>query len=341
MTLSVLAPMSGATVGVATVQIAGRVSPAGSAVQVGGQPATVHGTSFDRSVTLGPGTTSIPVTASAQGWSRSSVTVTVHYSPGLALALTAARATALAGPPKALAQAAALPANGGGVATTVGGGASSVGFIPTVKLSASSGAGGSGSGSKPAGTAATTTPTPASPTPTSPGSTPPVGAAPGGGAPTTTTPPPTTAPATPPQPGLNTPLNRSQVRSAYLTGCVQSAGTRKAQAYCACTYRRVARAGALRTRARILGLMRKVKRFERIGKISALPKWFVTAVLACVSKLPPPSLRLHQLPGVHHPAAAPAGSGTPAAPAVPAAPGQVTTLGGPSTTPTAPTPAAG
>ncbi|MHB1835799.1 MAG: hypothetical protein ACYCXW_12600 [Solirubrobacteraceae bacterium] len=325
-TISVLAPMSGATVGVRTVQIAGSVSPAGAAVRVDGQPATVHGNSFNRSVTLGPGTTAIPVTAGAKGWAQSSVTVTVHYSPGLALALSAARATALAGPPASLSRASAAAGTGGGA--TAG-----VSFVPTVNLSPSAGAGSPSAGASHNITPTAPSPTPSTPAPTTPAPRPPTGAAPTGSVPTTTTPTPTA----PPQPPLNAPLSQSQMRSAYLAGCVQSAGTHKAKAYCTCTYKRIARAGGLRTRARILGLMRRVKRFERTGNLSVLPKWFLHAVLACVSKLPPPSLKLHHLPGLHHPAAAgPAGAGT--AGAGTPAPGQTTTPPAPghATTPPAP-----
>jgi hypothetical protein len=149
-TVSLVAPMTGATVGVSRIDVSGTVSPAGATVDVGGVAAAVHAGSFTRPLTLSQATTTIPVIAAATGYAGDRIDVTVHYSPGLAGELAAARKAVWTAPkvPVGDTLTASIPIN-------------SAGFVPQVKLGSQSAAPGNGAASPP------TTPSPPVATPPS------------------------------------------------------------------------------------------------------------------------------------------------------------------------------
>ncbi|MGH2916380.1 MAG: hypothetical protein ACRDMX_15475 [Solirubrobacteraceae bacterium] len=303
-TVSVLAPMSGATVGVSQVVVTGTVEPAGAAVRVDGLPAKVRGTTFTRRLSLSRAapTTTIPVTAGATGYADASLSVTVHYSRSLASAIAAARAATLQPAAATTELSPALPSPG----TPKSGG-----FVPTLTLSAPPSNGGSSpaasssprgapahgptSGGAPRqteGGAPAPGPTSGAPAPTSGGT--PAPAPTSGGAPA---PAPTTEP---PQPVALTP---QQIQQLYMAGCQRASGGAKARVYCGCIYGHVRRVHALSSRARIAALARKIRHFQATGNLKDLPHWLLEAQISCASKLPPPALRLTSLPVLHHPAA--------------------------------------
>lgn len=338
--ISLTAPMTGATVGVDTIKVTGTVTPANATVRVGGLPATVRGAGFVRAMSLRTATTTIPVTAAAPGWTPATVTVTVHYSRALAKALSAAHsATWLAAAPASSSARTRASSDSGFVPSVDLSGGSNGGATSTGSGSgATGGHGGTGSpptgtptGSPPAGTPTGTptgspptgTPTPPTGTPTG---SPPTGAPTGGS--------PEGAPAGG-EPGTSAPVTQAELEQLYLQTCEKASGGSQAASYCQCMYDHMQHAQVFSSRARVLALARRIKRFNRTHDLADLPKWLLQAQATCVAQLPTPPLDLGSLPTLHHPAApargapsstppvltTPSASGTPTAPAAPAATG--------------------
>jgi hypothetical protein len=94
--LSVLAPSDGATVGVRNIVVAGTVSPATATVMVGGQPATVVDGSYRRTLQMTEPTQTIAITGQANGYTDGSASTTVQYSPQAASRIAAFQASGLA-----------------------------------------------------------------------------------------------------------------------------------------------------------------------------------------------------------------------------------------------------
>jgi Glucodextranase, domain B len=90
-TLSLTAPTSGATVGVRTIQVAGTVAPAQSAVRIAGRRVRVRHGSFIAAIHLGHATTRIRVTARAHGFVPATVQTVVRFSARTAKGMLVAR----------------------------------------------------------------------------------------------------------------------------------------------------------------------------------------------------------------------------------------------------------
>jgi hypothetical protein len=279
-TVALVAPMTGATVGVSQIDVSGTVTPATATVHVGGVTTAVRGGSFSRPLTLSQVTTTIPVTASASGYAGDRIDVTVHYSPSLAGQLASARTAAsdAAQVPLVPISTAARSPTSATPATTLSAGSS--GFVPQVKLANQSAAATTGA------TSTSTSPSPAAPTP----------------APPTTSPPTTTTPTTT-TPTTTTPTI-AEIKHLYVAGCNHANGGRSAQSYCTCAYRHLARAGLLASRHAIRVLARELAEFNKTGDASRIPrkvlKTLETAQIDCVSDLPTARLGVRKLPSLHH-----------------------------------------
>ncbi len=92
--LSILAPTSGATIGVRDIVVAGTVAPATATVRIGGQPVkVVHGT-YNLPLHMSSPSETITVSGQASGYKAGSATTTVQYSAAIASAIAAADSTA-------------------------------------------------------------------------------------------------------------------------------------------------------------------------------------------------------------------------------------------------------
>jgi hypothetical protein len=302
-TVALVAPMTGATVGVSQIDVSGTVTPATATVHVGGVTTAVRGGSFSRPLTLSQVTTTIPVTASASGYAGDRIDVTVHYSPSLAGQLASARTAAsdAAQVPLVPISTAARSPTSATPATTLSAGSS--GFVPQVKLANQSAAATTGA------TSTSTSPSPAAPTPAPPTTSPPTTTTPTTTTPTTTTPttttPTTTTPTTTPPPSTAPPpLTIAEIKHLYVAGCNHANGGRSAQSYCTCAYRHLARAGLLASRHAIRVLARELAEFNKTGDASRIPrkvlKTLETAQIDCVSDLPTAPLGVRKLPSLHH-----------------------------------------
>jgi hypothetical protein len=147
----------------------------------------------------------------------------------------------------------------------------------------------------------------------------------GGGTASTPAPAPVSQPWTP-----------DRVHNVYLQLCIH--GKDAVAAFCQCTYQRMARAGALRSRTSLLALVRKLKRFARSHNVMNLPRFMRNALFNCVQNLPgndpTTPLPVRRLPGQHHPAAP---SPSPASAPSPT-PSQTTTTPSSPASPTTPSP---
>jgi hypothetical protein len=86
---------------------------------------------------------------------------------------------------------------------------------------------------------------------------------------------------------------------------VRGSGGHTVAAYCECTYHRIERTGALRSRASLDALEQKLKPFERTHDPTRLPAFVRTAILGCLQYLPANSLNgptvISKLPSLTHP----------------------------------------
>ncbi|HLH65141.1 MAG TPA: hypothetical protein VKV27_05520 [Solirubrobacteraceae bacterium] len=312
--ITVLAPTSGATVAVRTLTVTGTVSPAGAPVLVDGGRATVRGATFERRVTVGPGTTEIPVSVVGASGPGAAATVAVRFSPALARALRAARAAALAvGHPSAVA-----PPDSAGAQSLGQSAPSPPQTVPTIDISSPAQAGAiagaangnpgaglgrsarAGSGpsaglrSNPSAGAGSNQPAGAGSPPSNGGGSQP---SKGGGSPA--------AAASPPASHSGGSLGVAGARAAYVAGCVRATGTHRARAFCACTYRRIQHAGALRTGRHIRALIVRIAGFAQTGNADSLPTWLRTAIAVCAARLQaaPPAVR--PIASLHHASAGP------------------------------------
>ncbi|MGH9060211.1 MAG: hypothetical protein ACRDZY_11960, partial [Acidimicrobiales bacterium] len=197
--VSITAPTSGAIVGVKHVVVAGTVTPVNAQVLVSGQPATVSGGRFTRSLYLATPREVVTVTAHAQGYVAAQTATTINYSPNLAAQLVAS-SSALASPP------AASPSGANNALNSA------------LALPKSSTSSSRSSGSRPAHTTpAHTTPAHTTPAPTTPAPT----------HTTPTTPAPAPAPAPSPSGGASPPassppvLTVDRIKQLWETGCLK------------------------------------------------------------------------------------------------------------------------
>lgn len=299
--LSLVAPTSGATVGVRQIEVVGNVTPAGAAVVVAGQPAKVSGGTFKQTLQLSQPSTTIQVSASAPGLTPASASTTVRYSSTLAVALTVAH-RAIWTPTRThrSSRSAITTASGGGVAA--------------LKAELAKAAHSQAAASKPAGGAthrASTTSTPQSATtqPSAPTTTEP--STPVAQAPPASTPPATTPTSSSPSPAPSSSQpTAAEVKREYLEGCLRGDGGKPATAYCTCMYSHMHSTGALSTRADIQTLQRDLKHYNTTHNPATLPVAVRKAIIACVSKLPDAPLPLSGLG--HHSAVptSPTGDGS-------------------------------
>ena len=78
--LSLLAPTDGATISVRSIEVIGHVSPRNAIVSVSGHRVTVQRGAFRQPLTLSGSVSHITVAATASGYARSTVPITVHYT---------------------------------------------------------------------------------------------------------------------------------------------------------------------------------------------------------------------------------------------------------------------
>jgi hypothetical protein len=252
--LSIIAPISGATVGVHEIMVTGTVSPATAEVAVGGQPAKVVHGSFTRPLSLAQASETITVTAKASGYSTGSASTTVQYSPQIAAQLVAAKAAQV----RAAKLASITPKNVNTLAPATSGGGSkavSSAFSLQSPKSGNSSGGSSGGGSSSAGS--------------------------GGGSSST----PTSQPKSTPTPAP--PLTVAEIKTLWIKSCVKANKNQKFASYCRCTYTHLESNGWLRSRDRVLALDRKLRRYDRTHNPADLPRFVRRAITACVSKVPP------------------------------------------------------
>ncbi|MFZ0042821.1 MAG: hypothetical protein WAK93_16035 [Solirubrobacteraceae bacterium] len=299
--LSLVAPTSGATVGVREIEVVGNVTPAGAAVTVGGQPAKVSGGAFKQTLRLSLPSTTIQVSASAPGLTPATASTTVHYSSTLAVALTVAH--------RAIWTPTRTHASGhSGIATASGAGVvalkAELAKAARSQEAATKPTADATHNSSPASTPQATTTQPSAPTTTQPST--PVAQAPASTPPATT---PTSSSPTP-TPSSSQPT-AAEVKQEYLESCIRGDGGKSATAYCTCMYGHMHSTGALSTRADIQTLQRDLKRYNATHNPAALPVSIRNAIIACVSKLPDAPLPLSGLG--HHSAVppSPTGDGSP------------------------------
>lgn len=289
--LSITAPTDGATVGVRQLAVAGTVIPGNAAVTIGGRPAPVRNGRFQVPLQLNQPTETITITGQARGYQSARTTTTVRFSSQTATTIHVAHKAATVNHTPTAHQ--ALPAFLGQAFQwpgAIGDSTSSVGSsTPASGTSGTSGA----SGTSPGQSTGTSAPSPSASSPSSPAPNSSGGSPVAGGTASTPASAPTPAPWTP-----------QRVRDVYLQLCTQGHGD--VTAFCRCTYQRMARAGALRSRTSLVGLVRRLKRYAHTHKLTDLPRFMRNALFNCVQKLPgnDPSkpLPVEPLPGVKHPA---------------------------------------
>ena len=82
-------------------------------------------------------------------------------------------------------------------------------------------------------------------------------------------------------------LTVKDIKRLWISGCAKPGTGGSYRTYCRCTYAHLAKAGALRSRKRLKELMRKLKPYERTHNIAKLPRFVRRAIYDCASKLPP------------------------------------------------------
>ncbi len=311
-TLSITAPTDGATVGVRQLEVAGTVTPGNAAVTIAGRPVPVRNGQFLMPMQLAGSSQTITVTGRARGYRPARTTTTVSYSSQTAVSIQSGHKVAAVNRTP-IAHKSSLPAFLGPAFEWPGGIEGSTAASTTASSSpgAPAAAGTSGASQTPPGAGGPT----AGPTGTPAGGTAVSGGATG-----------SSPPAAVPQP-----WTPGRVRNVYLQLCIH--GHDGVTAFCQCTYQRMARAKALRSRASLVALVRKLKRFDRTHNLADLPRFMRSALLQCVQKLPgndPSTPRpVKRLPGLEHPSApAPSPTSTTAS----------TTTTAPTTTTTTPAP---
>lgn len=287
--VAITAPTSGATVGVRVLTVTGTVIPATAQVLVAGQPATVHGGNFQRTLRLDSSAQTVTVTAQAAGYVPAQADTRVSYSAGLAAQLVAARRTLAAPAPSAAVSlsAPASPASASLLARAV----ALPKAAPAPKRTAAA--------------PTTSTPTTSSPTPSptpspspSPSPTPTPSPAP------VTTPPPAPAPPTPA-------VIAARVKQAWESNCLQKQLGTKEVPYCTCIYTRLERTGAFKTPATVKLLVRRVNHYMRTGDASHITRAITRALSTCQARFPASQslggpMTVTPLSSSHHQPAAPA-----------------------------------
>lgn len=276
--LSILAPTSGATVGVRTITVAGTVSPSYATVTVGGQPAQVVDGSFSRRVQLGPSSQTITITGQASGYGDGVASTTVQYSPKLAATFAASQIGENPGSAKGDKKGAskdkskakkqsgsksALSTSGSSKTSTSSSSSSSAPSQPTFPSSSKPAA------SNPAPSKPAATPTPSKPAPSHPSAS------------THHTSPPVN------HATHTAPLSVKQIKKLWIAGCMKAGNGQAYGSYCRCTYHHLERAGALQSRSRLDALNRKLERYHRTHDYKQLPKYVREAMSICGGKLPP------------------------------------------------------
>lgn len=268
--VTITAPTNGATVGVRQVTVTGTVSPANAQVTVGGQPATVRGGAFRRTVWLTGASQSVAVTAQASGYTPAQVQTTVSYSPNLAAQLVAST-QAIESPGAAASQ--ALGLSGGSTASALASAVALRSPRPAAKHRASTPA---TKRTRPT-SAPTPAPTTGKPTPapiTSPPVTTPAPA-----------PPPVSAPA--PAPVLPSPAEiAARVKQHWEGNCLKGQSGRRVVPYCTCIYTHLVSTGAFKTPSTVNALVRRVNRYLHTGDASHLTRRIMRALVTCASRYP-------------------------------------------------------
>lgn len=307
--LSLTAPINGATLGVRRIEIAGTVSPADAQVMIGGRAVQVVRGAFTQSTWLASSSETITIAARAHGFVPAVSRTTVSYSSQTAAQILSARMTAVQ--PLVF----ALRASTGTLTSTpVALRAPPSPAAATVNSAFSISGPGTGAPAPSPGPGATprgpgTTPPPSGAPSPGPGATPPPSGAPspGPGA----TPPPSGAPS--PGPGASQPqpqpqpqpLTAAQIQQLYVQSCVKHSGGPAGTSYCQCTYRHIAATGALRSTQSLTALRRSLLPYERTHNVRRLPAYVHQAILACLQDLPDNNVAaapvVNRLPSLNYP----------------------------------------
>lgn len=299
--VAITAPTSGATVGVRDLIVTGTVTPATARVLVAGQPATVQGGSFRRTLRLDGSAQTVTVTAQAAGYAPAQANTRVSYSAGLAAQLVASH-RALTAPNPSTA-----------VSPTMTGAPASARLLAKAvalpKLPAAPKHVGSATTTSSRSTSSPTASTPTASTPTP--------------SPVTTTPSPSPAPVTAPAPPAVAPTPAAiaaQVKRHWESNCVQKQKGAKTVSYCTCIYTHLQGTGAFKTPATARGLVRRVNHYIRTGDASHVTRKIIRALSTCQARFPASEslggkTTVTPLSASHHRAAPPA-----PAPALPVGP---------------------
>jgi hypothetical protein len=265
--LAISAPTNGATVGVRRLVVVGTVTPRGATVTINGRAATVRDGTFALPLQLAGPTQTITVVGRAGGYRPATTATTVSYSPVTAAQLTAAQRAATTLPPLGPVTAAQFPVSRAAPPST-----STAGGLPSTvfALPGSAGAGGTG---RTGGT--------------------------GGGGGTSAT---GSGNGTPVQPVVWT---QARIHDWYVRACAGTAGQTARTSFCQCTYRHLARSGAMRSRQSLVALVRTLKPYDRTHNPASLPDYVHLAILDCAQYLPDNNVAarpvIHKLPSLSYP----------------------------------------
>ena len=300
--LAILSPMDGATVGAHRVTITGTVTPINAAVYIGGQPISVVNGSYQIPVTLSKNTEKITLTGVAKGYLNATASTTVQYSADAAANV----AEASLGNPALQGSSSGSRGSGVSASSLYGApiGKPKAGGVPVTRSSSPSAA--PTRTQRPSSSAKhPVTPPPITPRVKviNPPSAPSVNRPSHGGAkhhaahkrqPTLTTASKnkhkrtaTRKTAGRPTTPLGPVLTVADIRQAWIATCLKAGKDQSYAPYCRCTYRHLARSGWLSSRDRLLALERKLAPYNRTHNPNRLPRFVRRAIFACASKLPP------------------------------------------------------
>ncbi len=305
--VTILNPMTGTTVGVHRVTVAGTVSPANATLYLNGIPINVVDGSYTVPVAVWQPKQQITLTGIAKGYLKGTASTTVLYSAGTASARPTLDASIDVPGPAFFANkhSATKPASH---ASPVHAATGSSSTSPATAASHASAA------------TIPSQPSPAVSAPT-PASTPHSAPAPHQSAPTLRTASqhktthashrstrvvkPTPKPADPV-------LTALDIRRAWVGACVRAGKDDGYLRYCRCTYYHLEKHGVLSSRDELLALQRRLAPYNRTHDLRRLPRFIRRVVFTCASKLPPldpigGKPVVSKLPGASHQAAAPSG----------------------------------
>lgn len=363
--LSILAPTSGATIGVRDLVVAGTVSPATANVTIGGEAVKVVNGSYNVPLHMTSPSETITVSGQASGYTPGSATTTVQYSAAMASAISAAESTLSSDPqpntspahksssaPGQAAKAAAKPPTHAPAVVATAAKQSSSGAKPAASHS-------TGHASTTHHTSSThhtsthrasTHHTSAHHTSAHHTSTHKAGTHSGsskhsssarhsGDKSAHTSKPSSGTSGSGRQPEQRTVWTVKNIKQLWINGCVKAGAGASYKPYCRCTYAHLSKAGELKSHRRLKELMRKLRPYERTHDVAKLPAAVRRAIFDCASKLPPlepmvakPSV--NKLPGTSYPSTP---VNTPTSPSGTSTTPPTTTTPTPAPTGTAPT----